>query len=226
MPWQVPNIWEEGECYIIGGGLSMPHQFGVPKEVVKLVLEKEATPDIYSPYLSELHDKHIIGVNAAFYIGNWIEVCFFGDAGFFLHNRKELADHPALKISTNAAVRGYRWVKYLKQSREKSFGITRKRTELVWGVNSGAAAINLAVHFGVKRIILLGFDLKMEGINSHWHSVYKSRDVKSQEHSFHRHLRSFPAIAKDAKRMGVEIINANPDSALTEFKRVSLKEIL
>ena len=43
---------------------------------------------------------------------------------------------------------------------------------------------------------------------------------------FHRHLRGFPQIAKDAKQMGVEILNASPDSAIECFRKVTVKELL
>jgi hypothetical protein len=36
----------------------------------------------------------------------------------------------------------------------------------------------------------------------------------------------YPLIAKDAKKMGVEIINVNPDSAITVFPKLELKDIL
>ena len=43
---------------------------------------------------------------------------------------------------------------------------------------------------------------------------------------FDRHLRGFSDMAKDAKRRGIEIINASPDSAITCFPKYSIKELL
>ncbi len=66
--------------------------------------------------------------------------------------------------------------------------------------------------------------------NQHWHDVYK-RGVtldqrKKRKMPFHRHLRGFPQIAKDAKQMGVEILNASPDSTIECFRKVTVKELL
>jgi hypothetical protein len=36
----------------------------------------------------------------------------------------------------------------------------------------------------------------------------------------------FPEIAKDANRMGVEILNANPDSAIQDFKKVNVCDLI
>jgi len=56
MPWKVPRIWE----------------FEVPEEVIQRVLTKELPPSAYSPYMHPIHNKHVIGVNAAFLIGQYI----------------------------------------------------------------------------------------------------------------------------------------------------------
>jgi len=227
MPWNVPRMWEGGECYIIGGGTSMPRQFNVPKLLIEEVVSGKKLPDEYSPYLSLLHNRHVIGVNAAYTIGNWIDICFFGDMGFFNKHMKQLVRFPGLKVSCNSVVQRFSWVKFLKQSRVKGRGIAPRNTEVVWGLNSGAAAINLAVHTGAKRIVLLGFDMKLdEHTQSHWHGLYKKRTPKDLERSFNKHLRIFPAIAKDAKKMGIEILNANPDSGLQVFKKVKLEDVL
>ena len=36
----------------------------------------------------------------------------------------------------------------------------------------------------------------------------------------------FPEIAKDAKKMGVKILNANPKSAINDFEKVNVKDLI
>ncbi|KKL82554.1 hypothetical protein LCGC14_1983580, partial [marine sediment metagenome] len=43
---------------------------------------------------------------------------------------------------------------------------------------------------------------------------------------FHRHLVGFSAIAQDAQKRGIEILNACPDSTIKEFPKLSVREIL
>jgi hypothetical protein len=43
---------------------------------------------------------------------------------------------------------------------------------------------------------------------------------------FDRHLRGFAQIAKDAQQRGIEIINACPESAITQFHKCNVKELL
>lgn len=58
---------------------------------------------------------------------------------------------------------------------------------------------------------------------THWHNIYKS---PAQRPSLKKHLLCFPHIAKDAKKLGVEILNVSPDSAIECFPKVSLNEVL
>ena len=210
----------------------MPRQFDVPGEVIKQVLKGELPPSAYSPYMSAIHEKHIIGVNSAFLIGNWIDIVFFGDKGWFLQNRGELAKFPGLKISCHPSGSKYKdeRVKCMPRNKKYGKGISPNPSLVCWNGNSGAAAISVAVHTGVKRIILLGFDMKLgKNYKQHWHGLYGTADREEKDPNklpFLRHMNGFPLIAKDAKKKGVEIINACPDSAIEQFKRVTVKEAL
>jgi hypothetical protein len=227
MNWKVPKIWEDGECYIIGGGTSIIKQFNIPVDLVSQVMSKKTTPADYSPYLLPLHNKHVIGVNMAYRLGDWIDMVFFGDKGFFLKNEKQLSELTNIRVSCAPYLNGVSWVKYVQKDDEKTKGISTRPGKLSWNGNSGAAAINLAAHTGVRRIILLGFDMNADEMNRQWwHQLYKERDIKKGQKIFARHLSSFSEIAKDAKQLGIEILNSNPDSAIKEFKKINIKDIL
>jgi hypothetical protein len=94
--------------------------------------------------------------------------------------------------------------------------------------NSGGAAISVAAQMGAKKIYLLGFDMKLdEKENQHWHNIYRfNPNKKETQMPFDKHLMGFPKIAEDAKRLGIKIINVNPESAIDVFPKVSLREIL
>jgi hypothetical protein len=237
MIWQVPKIWEGGECWIIGGGPSMPRQFGVPEDVISKVLSQELGPDAYSPYLSPIHEKHVIAINAAFLIGNWMDIVFFGDGNYYRYNRNALLAYPNVKVTCNPKLSDYvrtDRIKYVARDQKHPFGISKRPNHVSWNQNSGAAAISLAYHLGAVRVVLLGFDMmRMEG-NRHWHNLYKDKPRTKRRGqkgrvplpSFHRHLSGFEQIAKDANKLGLEILNVSPDSAITELRKVELKEVL
>jgi len=230
--WNTPRIWENGECWIIGGGPSIMRQFHIPENVIEAVREKRLPLSAYSPYMESIHSKHIIGVNMALQLGNWVDFCFFGDDGWFRDHRKELAQFTGVKVScapmfcknTYHADNGER-IKYLAQDPKKSHGISEVPYTVCWNANSGAAAISLASHLGAKKIVLLGFDMQLDpNGNSHWHKEYQMNPAKRSV--FPRHLRGFPIIAADAKRMGIEILNASPESAIDDFPKMTVEAIL
>jgi len=231
--WKVPSMWEGGEVWILGGGPSLPRQFGVPEDVIKKVYSGDLTPGAYSEYMQAIHEKHVIGINMAFKIGNWIDMVFFGDNKFYLQSRQDIAKFPGLKVTCHTNFKNTNHnekIKYLQKDKSKPKGITEHRGKVSWNANSGAAAISVAANAGAKRIILVGFDMTLdEGNNQHWHKFYQVKGSKPRDEKklpFNRHLSGFEQIAKDAKKKGIEIINASPSSKITQFKKVSVKELI
>lgn len=226
MLWKVPRMWEGGQCVIIGGGSSVIRQFQIPQGVVDGVFKGKYTPEAYSPYLELLHKQHIIAVNMAYQIGDWVDVVFFGDANFFNLQKVGLLQSDSLLVTCTPECKKYQRIKYIAKNDKKTEGITIDPLQLSWNQNSGAAAINIAVHTGAKRIILLGFDMDLDANkNQHWHKFYKG-NLTTIRSTFRKHLAGFPAIARDAKQLGVEIINANPDSKIECFPRMNFNEIV
>lgn len=232
--WKVPRMWEGGECWIIGGGPSLIEQFDIPADVVVDVRSCRQPLSVFSPYMQAIHSKHIIGINAAFLLGRWVDMVFFGDNGFFLKNRRALAAFAGLKVSCAPKVNQPQYrgdgIKFTPRNGSHSRGIATTRGTVSWNKNSGAAAISVAAHTGAKRIILLGFDMRCgEDAAQHWHAEYgrQAGNPKNEKGlPFPRHLLGFPAIARDARRMGIEIINASPHSRITEFKQANVKDLI
>lgn len=237
MAWKAPTMWQGAECVIIGGGSSMPYQFGIPEEIVRAVIDKKEAPSAYTPYMEKvLQGKFVIAVNNAFLLGRFIDVLLFGDNAWFLSWKKEVLGWYGLVVTCANDFAGVMedeapGIKYLPRDTHKPQGISDNPSALSWNGNSGAAAINLAVHFGVRKIVLLGFDMSLdENGKSHWHNAHHPMEMPvtkiKKPPPFHRHLRGFPKIAEDAKHRGVEIINCSPNSMLDVFPKRSLKEAL
>jgi len=229
--WTIPKIWDGGDVWIIGGGPSVTEQFDIPVEVVKSVTDRTSPPSVYSPYMKGIHDKHVIGVNVAFMIGDWIDMVFYGDTGFYLRYVNELSKFPGVKVTCEPHQNKQKWIKYVDKDKEHPRGLSQHPNKVSWNGNSGSAAINLAVHLGAKRIILLGFDMKLSKEDyQHWHDIYLRGKIVEERRRmglpFDKFLRRFKYIAEDAKKIGVEIINACPDSAIIEFRKTTVKELL
>lgn len=232
MLWTVPQIWEGATCWVIGGGPSMPRQFGVPEDVIHSVMLGKSAATAYSPYLEPLFSQHTIGINNSYLLGDWLDMMFFGDCAWYLVHKEPLLRWPKLKVTccnrfAAKQEKDSEGIKYLAKDCNKQYGLSSNLTMVSWNYNSGAAALSLAAHLGVKRIVLLGFDMSLDTQKvSHWFGSHDIRHPRKTPPPFARHLRGFPYIAKDAVERGIEILNASPISAITEFPKVNAKDLL
>jgi len=221
--WRVPRMWEGSDCFILGGGPSLP--------VEKLGEHKfRLTPEIEE----KLKDRHVIATNMAFRLAQWIPVTYFGDCPFWRRhgNERALADFLGLKVTCceDAAQRPHfdrLGIKMLKRE-YVPHGISRDPHVLRFNFQSGGAAINLAAHFGVRRIVLFGYDMRDVDGHGSWHDWYgqpkpKKGKVKGRYDKF---LRPFPMIARDLERLRIEVVNATPGSILPQFPIVNLEDVL
>lgn len=91
------------------------------------------------------------------------------------------------------------------------------------GRNGGYQAINLALHLGAARILLLGYDMKAKDLaSSHWFGAHPDQQI-SPYPSF---LPYFAALAPLVARLGVEVINCSRATALTMFPRMPIAAAL
>ena len=231
MSWKIPQLWSGGDVWIIGGGPSINKQFDVPPQLVEEIRNGSKPLSELSPYMAAIHGRHVIGVNVAFMIGRWIDIVFFGDNGFYLRFKRQLAEFKGLKITCNSQPGRDGFIKCMARDTSHPRGISLRPGYVSWNSNSGAAAISIAAQTGAKRIMLLGFDMQLSDEHTqHFHDVYKRgkivEDRRLRKLPFRRHMRGFDQIAKDARQYGIEIINVNPESAIEQFRKVSLKEFL
>lgn len=228
----IPKVWDNEEVWILGGGPSVASSFNIPEEVVKAVQLRLKPMSVYGKYIKALKSKHVIGINVAYRIADWIDIIFMGDKGFLMNNRTSLKEYPGMKVSCHSIAERpeYNWVKYVPKDGRKPQGITSHPMRISWNLNSGAAAISLAVRLGAKRIILVGFDMNVQEGRQHFHDEYNKGKVETDKQRrglpFRRHLMGFPAIKIDVDKLGIEIINTSLNSSITQFKKIPVKDLL
>lgn len=200
--WTPPNEWSGRDSYLIGGGSSLK-----------------------SFDFSLLKGLNTIGCNDAFKLGpEIVKICLFGDASWFNRQKWELEKFPNRVVTLAPDALAYRVSWLLKMVREMH-GLGKGFT-LGWNYSTGAAAINLALSLGSRRIFLLGYDLKRnEKGESHWHNYF--RPNITPDSSFSRFLKGF-------HKLNEEAVVAYPDmrvynvtdgsSALPFFERMDFGE--
>jgi hypothetical protein len=92
------------------------------------------------------------------------------------------------------------------------------------GGYSGFQAVNLAIQFGARRVLLVGFDMTLIG-GAHWHDDY--RGVAPPESGrVGRWRASLDHAAEQFADLGVEVINCSARSVLTAYSKLPLDEAL
>jgi hypothetical protein len=92
------------------------------------------------------------------------------------------------------------------------------------GQNSGGAAVNLAVHLGATRIVLLGYDMGYRDGQRHFFGDHPPG--LSNTHNFPTWRRAFQRMAPELAALGVDVVNATRASSLEAFPMVPLRDAL
>jgi hypothetical protein len=94
------------------------------------------------------------------------------------------------------------------------------------GGNSGFQAINIAAQFGASRILLIGFDMHAAA-GVHWYGHNGWQNASNPSDYNYIHWRQ--ALTKQSRvlgSMGIDVVNASEDSALTCFRSSSVEHTL
>ena len=209
--WSAPPLWCGETCFILGGGPSLK---GFDAEVLR-------------------GRGRVLAINdAGLVMAPWADCLFFADKqwldgkGDWQGNWRDLPLYTGpdggerLIVSRAADLEraGDHDIKRMAFARHQVLAC-----DPCWlaGRSGGANAINLAVHFGAARQVLLGFDMRPSG---NWH------DRHGQPQKASRYPEAFVpelyAMAPVLQGLGVEILNATPGSALTCFPMVDLEAVL
>ena len=197
--WTPTNEWDGLDVFIIGGGNSL-ESFDWD------LLRKEMT----------------IGCNSAFLHGAEIcKLCIFGDFKWFEKFSRELAKYKGV-VFTNVPQLIKRRIPWLWTYPRKARGL--HTDALGWNGNTGAAAVNLALLLGAKRIILLGFDMKLsKDGRPNWHNRVIQ---KPSANVYPKFVKQFEKVKSDLEKKfpGREIINVTDCSEMDLFPKVGIKE--
>lgn len=94
------------------------------------------------------------------------------------------------------------------------------------GGNSGFQALNLALQFGGRKIVGLGFDMSSRS-GAHWYGRNNWPYANNpSDDNFKRWIAAFDNAASQMREIGAEFVNASRASALTMFRKATVSEIL
>ena len=214
--WSVPPLWRGETVFCVASG-----------------------PSSKDLDLGVLRGRPVIVVNDNYLRCPWAPLLYFCDWKWWSWHR----DKPAfrafggLKVSLDARVAradpAVRWLKNGDQGEMGSpgrAGLSLEPDRVRTGRNSGYQALNLAVHSGARRIVLIGYDMK-PGPNGeeHWfgqHRDPKGLSVPTALSCIARWAPHFATTKPQLDKLGIAVLNAGPDSAIDCFPRVRLEDCL
>lgn len=103
-------------------------------------------------------------------------------------------------------------------------GLSLDASTILTGKNSGYQVVNLAVLAGGNPILLVGYD--MRHIDGKDHFVGGEHSIPTPENNLKGYAKNFRTMVEPLRRIGVDVINVTPGSAIDCFPRMSLEEAL
>lgn len=164
----------------------------------------------------------VIAVNDAHRLAPWADVLYSSDQRWWEHYRG-VPEFKGLRFGVAPLRPAAGWgVVVLKNTGDA--GIEPLATGLRTGRNSGAAAINLAVHLGAKRVVLLGYDMGRTNGKAHWFGEHPEKLRAASP--FGTFIAMFERMVGPLEQLGVEVVNCSRTTALECFPRALLEQTL
>jgi hypothetical protein len=197
----VPRLWPGETVVCIGGG-----------------------PSLTSADVDAVRGRaRVIAINDAYRLAPWADVLYAADAAWVeWHDGVPSFDGPKYSIAGGIVPATTRpdW-QVLRNT--GLVGLEPEPTGLRAGHNSGYQAINLAVHFGATRILLLGYDMGLsdEG-RSHWFGDHPDHRLSP----YAQMMAAFDTLVEPLQEIAVEVVNCSRRTALRVFPCLDLAEAL
>lgn len=198
--WTVPRDWEGQTAVCIATGPSLT------QEDVDYVRGK----------------AKVIAISDAILMAPWADVLYSCDAKWWRHPSKHFGlKWDGLKVGLHSNIE-FEKVNVLQYTTHSGFD--ERPTHLATGHNSGYQALHLAVHFGAKHIILLGYDMGAAGGKTHFFGAHP--DNLESNSPYKKFCSAFETLKEPLDNMGVTVVNCTRKSALKCFTKLPLRVAL
>lgn len=196
--WTASPIWGGETCFILCGGPSLAG-FGFER----------------------LKGRKIIAVNSSVFSAPFADVLFFGDLRWWSWHHKRLPEFKGLVVTT-APVNTVS-IRRMEKIRPPP-AITDDRKALTTGHTSLTGAINLAVHFGCRKLVLLGADMTAapDG-RTHHHDPHP---VPSRVGCWDLQMDELRQTVAPLRQRSVEVINTSIGSRIDWWPKLGIDEVL
>lgn len=166
-----------------------------------------------------------IAINDSWQLAPWADILYAVDWNWW-KKFEGCPDFAGTKVTVEyQATRDWPGIRMLRCPRiGNRFDLTKSDT-VGWGGNSGFGALNLAVKFGAKKIILVGYDVTLNhGV--HWHGRHPDWMHNPAENNIKVWRKALDGVAPIIANEGITVLNASPVSSLSAYPKMSFEEAL
>jgi hypothetical protein len=195
----VPRLYPQGTIVCVGGGPSLT------AADVEFCRDRAA----------------VVAINDAYRLAPWAAVLYAADAKWWKHH-EGAPSFAGLKYSLQRDAAQWPGVQVLQNTGEA--GIELDPRGLKTGRNGGFQAVNVAVHLGAARIVLLGYDMGIHSGKTHWFGDHPDRIRSCSPYSVF--IERFATCLEPLRALGIEIVNCSRRTSLECVPRVDLREVL
>jgi hypothetical protein len=161
----------------------------------------------------------VIVINTTYQLAPWADVLWATDARWWRWHKGAPA-FPGRKFSLAVGGAVPKGVHLLRN--DGITGLCLDPCGVRNGKNGGYAAINLALHLGARRVLLLGYDMQATGGRDHWHPDHPY----TMPNPYPAWRKYFATLVAPIAAAGVEVVNCSRVSALECFPRMALADAL
>lgn len=179
-----------------------------------------------APLQSVRGHAKLIAINSSYKLAPWADVLYGCDFGWW-RAFNGVPEFQGLKITQdNRILQQKGWgVKLIAADRNRKDFVMKPRGRVGWAGHSGHHAINLALQFGSRRLLLVGFDMHIDK-GAHWHGLHPKGLNNPTKPTIKRWRIALDEMAGKLRELGAEVINCSLDSALTAYPKMELGEAL
>lgn len=202
--YTIPKDWEKETAFVLCGGTSVTDEI-----------------------CEALRGRNVIAVNTMYRKALWAPMMFFADMWWYVNEKRT-------SLETWKAFKGLKLTKQTISNEPNicmlfwesaASGISRRSDGVAVGHTSAQAAINIAVHKGASRIVLLGVDnCRAPNGRAHCHEEYPGN--RCLEEGWQKKENDLGYMVKPLEELGVEVLNASPISTLPFWPKIELKDVL
>ncbi len=168
-----------------------------------------------------------IAINNSVLLAPWADCLYACDWKWWRKHRWlwEGAKCPLLVSQDRIAVEVFPRIKRVNAKRACEALQFAAMGEICWAGNSGLQAVNLAAQWGASRIVLVGFDMRLDH-GAHWHGKHRTGMSNPSDKSVARWLARTEAAAAVLATRGIDVVNCSPISALTSYRKTDFASAL